>query len=399
VTDLTVDNILLPDPEPREVKYTVISVDDHVVEPAHAFEGRLPRKLQDRAPRIVEDEDGRLSWLFDGQLRTITGSGCTAGLRDGYGGFMAWRYEHMRPACYDADARISDMDINGVWACINFPENLSGFAGRIYSNCSDPAVGLAVVRAWNDWYYEEWYSKHPDRLIPMGLTFMRDAEEGAAEIRRNAARGFRAVSLPERPQRIGLPDLFSGHWDPIVQACAETGTVINVHIGSSGLYNAPEGAPVALTAAMFGQMSMASCAEWLFSDYPWRFPDLKIAMSEGGIGWVAMLMDRLDNIVEKSGYGINEKYLKEPPAQVLKEHFWFCALDDPSTIDTRHRIGVENILVEVDFPHGDGTWPNTQHEIQKLWGHIPPAEVRKMCCENAAALYRHPLPETVLPLL
>jgi hypothetical protein len=107
-----------------------------------------------------------------------------------------------------------------------------------------------------------------------------------------------------------------------------------------------------------------------------------------------MLIDRLDNIVDRSGYGMA---WDERPAEVLRRSFWFCTIDDPSTIETRHTIGVENIMVEVDYPHGDSTWPDTQQVIEHAWGHIPAAELRSMCCENAARLYRHPLPERVLP--
>jgi hypothetical protein len=117
-------------------------------------------------------------------------------------------------------------------------------------------------------------------------------------------------------------------------------------------------------------------------------------MSEGGIGWVAMLIDRLDNIVDRSGYGMG---WDDRPSDVLRHNFWFCTIDDPSTIDTREVIGVENVMVEVDYPHGDGTWPDTQSTIEHYWGHIPAKELRMMCSENAAKLYRHPLPERVLP--
>ena len=157
----------------------------------------------------------------------------------------------------------------------------------------------------------------------------------------------------------------------------------------------PDGAPgLQLGATLFGQLSLAACAEWLWSGYPYDHPTLKIAMSEGGIGWVAMLLDRLDNIIDRSGYGLG---WDERPADVLQRNFWFCTIDDPSTIETRHRIGVENIMVEVDYPHGDGTWPDTQLVIEKYWGHIPDDELRMMCSENAAKLYRHPLPDVVLP--
>ena len=118
-------------------------------------------------------------------------------------------------------------------------------------------------------------------------------------------------------------------------------------------------------------------------------------MSEGGIGWVAMLIDRLDNIIDRSGYGLG---WDNRPADVLRRNFWFCTLDDPSTIDTRDVIGVENICVETDYPHGDGTWPNTQNVIRDVWGHIPNKEIRMMCSENAAKLYRHPLPDVILPV-
>ncbi|MBV9410254.1 MAG: amidohydrolase family protein, partial [Acidimicrobiia bacterium] len=151
---------------------------------------------------------------------------------------------------------------------------------------------------------------------------------------------------------------------------------------------------IQLGATLFGQMSLTACAEWLWSGWAVRYPSLKIAMSEGGIGWVAMLIDRLDNIVDRSGYGMGWDIR---PAEVLKRNFWFCTIDDPSTIDTREVIGVENIMVEVDYPHGDGTWPDTQSTIEHYWGHIPAKELRMMCSENAAKLYRHPLPERVLP--
>jgi predicted TIM-barrel fold metal-dependent hydrolase len=302
----------------------------------------------------------------------------------------------MRPGCFDVDERVRDMDVNGVWASVNFPSQITGFCGSVFFGTADRALGAACVRAWNDWLFEEWYSRYPERIVPLGITYVADPALAADEIRRNAARGFRSVTLPERPHGLGLPSLWDrAHWDPIIEACVETGTVISLHVGSSGVHDLPPGAPGSqLAATLFGQLSLAACAEWLWSEYPRRFPDLKIAMSEGGIGWVAMLLDRLDYIVDHSPYG---QGWSQRPSEVLQRNFWFCTLEDHSTIDTRGRIGVDHIMLEVDYPHGDSTWPDTQHVIERAWGHIPPAERRAMCCENAAALYRHPLPEVVLP--
>jgi predicted TIM-barrel fold metal-dependent hydrolase len=249
-----------------------------------------------------------------------------------------------------------------------------------------------VTRAWNDWFFDEWHAPHPDRIVPMGITFLGDAELGAAEIRRNAARGFRAVTLPEQPHRIGMPSIFSGWWDPIVAACAETETVICLHVGSTGVADMPKDAPmVPLGATLFGQLSLAACAEWLWSGYAVRHPDLSIAMSEGGIGWVAMLHDRLENIVGRSGYG---SYFSGDlrPAEVLARNFWFCTIDDPSTLVTRDTVGIDHIMFETDYPHGDGTWPDSQAVFASVFGHLPADEIAKISHENAAALFRHPLP-------
>ena len=150
---------------------------------------------------------------------------------------------------------------------------------------------------------------------------------------------------------VGLPSLWDT--DPLgsdhAGVCRSLIMAICLHVGSSGLNVAPPGAPsLQLGATLFSSASLVACSEWLWSGYGRAAcPTLKVVMSEGGIGWVAMLLDRLDNIVDRSGYGLGWDVR---PSDVLKRNFWFCTIDDPSTIDTRHRIGVENIMAEVDYP-------------------------------------------------
>lgn len=395
MTDLLDDPILLPDPEPAVVKYTIISVDDHLVEPPDMFDGRLPARLQDRAPKVIIDERGHEVWEFEGERYSQVGMNAVAGRSKSMKNLEPTRFADMRRGCWDIHERIRDMDLNGVWASLNFPSMITGFCGRTFAQIADKDLGWEATRAWNDWLHDEWWQPYPERTIPMGITFLADPEKAAAEIRRNAERGFVAVTLPERPHRIGLPSLFTGYWDPIVEACADTDTVIALHVGSSGGYELPPQAPaLQLGATMFGQLSLSACAEWLWSGYPLKYPNLKITMSEGGIGWVAMLLDRLDNIIDRSGYGMGWEVR---PADVLLRNFYFCTLDDPSTIVTRHRIGVENIMFETDYPHGDGTWPDTQKVVEEVYGDLPAAELRAILCENAARVFRHPLPDLVLP--
>ena len=221
------------------------------------FDGRLAA-FADRAPRVVETEEGHEVWQFDGRVFFQVGLNAVVGRPRQDWVVEPTRFDEMRPGCYEIDARVRDMDINGVWASVNFPSQITGFCGSVFSRCSDPELGLAVTRAWNDWFYDEWYSPHPDRIVPMGITYLADAEEGAAEIRRNAARGFTGVTLPEQPHRIGMEPIFSAWWDPIIAACAETDTVICLHVGSTGVADMPPGAPmVALGATLFGQLSLA----------------------------------------------------------------------------------------------------------------------------------------------
>lgn len=395
MTDLLDEPMLLPDPEPAEVKYTIISVDDHLVEPADMFEGRLPSRLQDRAPHIVIDERGHEVWEFEGERYSQVGMNAVAGRSRSLKNLEPTRFADMRRGCWDIHERVRDMDLNGVWASLNFPSMITGFCGRTFAQIDDAELGWECTRAWNDWLHDEWWKPYPERTIPMGITFLSDPERAAAEIRRNAERGFVAVTMPERPHRIGLPSLFTGYWDPIIEACAETDTVIALHVASSGGYELPPQAPaLQLGATMFGQLSLSACSEWLWSGYPLKHPNLKITMSEGGIGWVAMLLDRLDNIIDRSGYGMGWDIR---PSEVLLRNFWFCTLDDPSTIVTRHRIGIENIMFETDYPHGDGTWPDTQKVVEEVYGDLPANELRAILCENAARVFRHPLPDVVLP--
>jgi len=389
---------LLPDPDPRPVLHTLISVDDHLVEPPGMFDGRLPTRLQPLAPRVVETVEGHEVWEFDGKIFFQVGINAVVGRAREDWLIEPTRFDEMRPGCFEIEERIHDMDLNGIWASVNFPSQITGFCGSVFSRCSDPELGLAVTRAWNDWFFDEWHVPHPDRIVPMGITFLGDAEVGAAEIRRNAARGFTAVTLPEQPHRIGMPSIFSGWWDPIIEACAETETVICLHVGSTGVVDMPADAPmVPLAATLFGQLSLTACTEWLWSGAPVRFPDVKIAMSEGGIGWVAMLHDRLENIVDRSGYG---SWFPGDlrPADVLHRNFWFCTIDDPSTLATLETIGVDRVMFETDYPHGDGTWPDSQAVFDRVFGRLPADVVAMIGHENAAALFRHPLPDADSPL-
>ncbi len=383
----------LPEPHRREHLATIWSVDDHVVEPPDTFVGRFPAKFAEAAPRIIETDDGGEAWLWNGEVLPNVGFNAVAGRPSNEYGFEPTRFDEMRRGAWDIDARVADMDINGVSRSLCFPSFLPGFVGqRLTTWPDDPQLGLAAMRAYNDWHLEAWCGSHPDRFIPNQITWLLDPQVAATEIRSNAARGFRAVTFSEAPEKLGLPSLHTGYWDPFFAACEETETVICLHVGSSGTspMTAPD-APPETVAVLFFAYGMYAAVDWLYSKVPVRFPKLKICLSEGGIGWVAGLIDRLDHCFKyQLGYLPTWRDVELTPSEVLRRNFWFCAIDDASGYLTRDVIGVDHICVESDYPHADSTWPDTQALLrtQLNAAKVSESDAELICWRNAANLFR-----------
>ncbi len=389
----------LPDPEPPELWATIVSVDDHVVEPPDIFEGRFAAKFADEAPRVVDTENGGQAWLWLDQLLPNVGFNAVAGRPRAEHTFEPSRFDHMRKGAWDAKSRLVDMDLNGVWASLCFPSFLPGFVGqRLTLWPKDEELAFAAMRAYNDWHLESWCGTDPDRFIPQQIAWLRDPVIAAEEIRRNAERGFKAVSFSEAPHKLGLPTIHSGYWEPFFAACAETETVISLHVGSAGeTVTTSDDAPTGVIGALFAASSFTYSVDWLYSGIANRFPTIKICMSEGGIGWVGAVIDRVDHLnIRQDELGVDDLEL-QVTSDVFRRNFWFCALDDPSGFLTKDIIGVDNILVESDYPHSDSTWPNTQALLRKHLAGVPVEEQRKMCWENAVNLFRHPVPPNPLP--
>jgi predicted TIM-barrel fold metal-dependent hydrolase len=261
---------------------------------------------------------------------------------------------------------------------------------------SDQQVGLASLKAYNDWMIEEWCGAAPDRYIPCQLPWMTDPEAGAAEIRRNAERGFRAVSFSENPEGLGFPSIYNRYWDPIFAACQETSTVVNLHVGSSGATRKPSAeSPPDVAVALFPVSGLEALVDWIYAGIPVRFPDLKIALSEAGVSWVPMALERLRRAYD---HDVGDDWPKGAPApeELVQRNFFFCSIEDPSAFRSLDLIGEDNVMVETDFPHFDTTWPGSQEMVRKQLQTLDPRVIRKVCYGNAARLYRMPKPPSEL---
>ena len=213
----------------------LVSVDDHVVEPPGMFEGRLPARLAELAPRVVRKDDGTHAWVYDGQEATNIGLNAVAGRPLDEYGVEPTAFEEIRPGCYDIDRRVRDMDANGVLGSMCFP-SFPNLCGQLFARAGDRDVSLAVLRAYNDWHIEEWCGTYPGRFIPLALPPIWDPDAMAAEVRRVSAKGCHAVSFSENPEKLKLPSFHTDHWDPFWQACSEEGTIVCLHIGSSSQF-------------------------------------------------------------------------------------------------------------------------------------------------------------------
>ncbi|HVW32134.1 MAG TPA: amidohydrolase family protein [Acidimicrobiia bacterium] len=386
-----VELTFLPEPEPRPVWCPVISADDHAFESPTTFD-RVPARYRDQAPRWVE-VDGRPAWKIGDRHHFFTGMDGAANRPISQWRSMKMRIEDYRPAVYDTAARVKDMDLNGVWASLCFPSITWGFAGTTFARMPDRDAGFACVQAYNDWVVEDWCGSQPDRLIPCQVTFMADPELAAKEIYRNAARGVHAVTFSENPSALGYPSIHTDHWEPFMRACAETETVINLHVGSSGTISCPSpDSPDPVQVALFPLNAMQAVVDWIFSGIAQRYPDIRIALSEGGISWVPMVIERLNRAARQREAAPRSWKSDEHPVDVLRRNFWFTSIEDPSSFRQLDLIGEDKMMLEVDFPHTDSTWPDSQELFRSELEFLPVETIRKICFENAAKLYHHPEP-------
>jgi len=410
------------DPQPV---VPIVSVDDHVIEPADAFAGRLPARLAERAPHLVEVDEAELhtmlganfdkwnpeinamvggssaprgprqAWLLDGRLHPIYGMDSCMGRPVEEWGMRPLRLDEIRRGSWDADARVADMDAAGVLASLNFPSMWIGFCGTTLLTLPDVELGRAVLRAWNDWHLEAWAGSHPGRFIPIQLPAMWDVEEAATEIRANAARGVRAVSFSEDPTGQGFASIHSGAWDPFFQACEETGTVVCLHAGSKGrtLDTTPD-APLEVAQTLFPVSAMVTAVDWLWSRVPVRFPRLRIALSEGGVGWLPLAMDWMDHtFLTHNRWTHGWDGIDLLPSEVLLRNFWFCTIDEPRGLPAvAGAVGVDKLMLEVDYPHADSTWPRSQEHLRAAAASLSAADVARIAWGNACELFGHPGP-------
>ncbi|MET1039436.1 MAG: amidohydrolase family protein [Acidimicrobiales bacterium] len=367
-----------------------VSVDDHVVEPPHLFEGRMPAAYADRAPKVIRTDAGDDVWSFEGAMIPHIGLNAVAGRPKEEYGVDPTSYDEMRPGCWDIHERVKDMSAGGILAAMCFP-SFPSFSGRLFLTTEDKGLATAVVRAYNDWHIDEWCGTYPERHIPMAIPMLWDPEASAEEIRRVSAKGCHSLTFTENPATLGLPSFHSEHWDPMWRALVETGTIMNVHLGSSGqlAVTAPD-APMDVMITLQPMNICAAAADLVWSRVFKEYRDLKVALSEGGTGWIPYFLDRLDRTYDMHHLWTGQDFGDELPSDVFRRHILTCFIADPIGMALRDEIGIDNICWEQDYPHSDSSWPTAPEEllaVAQKYG-ASREEIDKITHENALRWYR-----------
>jgi predicted TIM-barrel fold metal-dependent hydrolase len=365
----------------------LISVDDHLVEPPTLFDAHIPERYRDRAPKVIRTRDGSDVWMFEGSKIPNIGLNAVAGRPKEEYGIEPTAFDEIRPGCWNIHERIKDMNAGGVLGSMNFP-SFPGFSGRLFAGIDDKDLALAVIRAYNDWHVDEWCSTYPGRMIPMGLPVLWDAELAADEVRRLARKGVHSLTFTENPATLGYPSFHSDSWDPLWKALCDEGVVLSIHLGSSGqlAVTSPD-APIDVMITLQPMNICAAAADLLWSRVIKEFPDIRIALSEGGTGWIPYFVDRLDRTYEMHHLWTGQDFGDRRPSDVFREHFLTCFIADPIGIQLRDQIGIDNIAWECDYPHSDSSWPSAPEELARVAADVGDADLNKISFENAARWY------------
>jgi predicted TIM-barrel fold metal-dependent hydrolase len=367
----------------------LVSVDDHVIEPPGMFDGRLPAKYAEEAPRFVRRMDGTMAWRYEGVEIPNTAVNAVAGRPKSEYGFEPVCVEEIRPGCYDLDARVKDMDANGVLGSMCFPSFVR-FCGQLFLDHGDREQSAAMVRAYNDWHVDEWAGTYPGRFIPLGLPIIWNSYLSAAEVRRLARKGCHAVTFSSNPHALGLPSLHTDHWDPFWRACEEEGTVVCMHLGSSSSVpiTSPD-APIEVIYSLSPMGLMEAASDLLWSRIFIKFPGLKVALSEGGIGWVPYFLERVDYIYSHTQHWTGMDLGGRLPSSIFSDHVLLCFIDDVVGIDNRSRLNGDNLMWECDYPHSDTTWPQSPEVAMRYLAGLPYEEIEKITHLNAMRHFQY----------
>ncbi len=367
-------------------KYFMVSADCHANEPPDLWHSRMAEEYHERIPTFVFDEKKAVKRQVTEGFRPIR-------VHDiAFEGEDAERNRVGRTP----EERLADHARDGVDAEIIFPNK-----GLAMWATPDAKFAQAMCRVWNDWAWET-FGPYKDRLAPMACLATGDLEGAIEETKRCAKLGFRGISIPIKPvfgaghvahANYNLPE-FDPFW-AVVQDCDMP---ITIHIGTGRDPRTARGnggavinyAAHALAPAVEPVANL--CASGVFE----RFPKLRFATIEAGIGWIPWAIQAMDEAYKKHHMFTRPK-LKMLPSEYFRQHGFASFQEDAAGLDlARSHDLVDNFLWANDYPHHEGSWPHSAAAIEREMGQLRDDERARILGLNAARLWNFDVPERAI---
>lgn len=364
--------------------YRLISADSHTVEPPDLWEEWLESKYRETAPKLVDDGDGGDAWVYMGSNKPEPlGLVTCVGTHPEDLKWTGKKYGvNIHPSCHDGAARLAVMDEDGVDAEMLYPPQR---AMLTFMKNKDTDAHLAGVRAYNRWLKDGFCAPDPDRLIGIFQIPNVGIETSVAELERAKKEGYRGVAISAWPSG---GDNLSSDDDPFWAAAAANDMPVSIHLLLAAQQTktlASQKAAVAIGATAFS-LTMPLITELIFQGVFDRFPGLRMAAVESGVGWIPHFLEMTDDRYWRNRHWTNTK-LKKVPSDYFRDHWLATFIVDRAGIAIRHLVGVENMAWSTDFPHHGNDWPYSRRTIDAHFADVPAEERHKILAENAARFW------------
>ncbi len=369
-------------------EYRLIDADCHVVEPPHIWERWLPDRYHDRAPRLIQDEEGGDAWQFaEGVPLMHIGLVATPGMRYEEIRWKGYTYDTVRKGCWDGKARLQDMDFDGVDAEFIYPSQrtMHHFMGQ-----EDRDFHRAGVQAYNDYMHKEFCAADPNRLFSLAQMPNLGVDEMIAEAQRCKEMGARGVIITTWPS--GGDDLIPED-EPFFEAVSEMKMPVSIHI-SIQRKRSPraviEGPAAIGNMALAGMLAFPQIlCELIMSGLFERVPQLKVVGVETDVGWIPAALEQVDNFYwrNRTHTGLELRHL---PSHYFHEHFVCTFIQDHVGVRNRHEVGVANMAWSTDYPHHGCDWPYSRKVVNEMLRDVPAEERYAICAGNMVRLYDLP---------
>jgi len=340
-----------------------ISTDSHVTEPIEIYGERVDVAYRGRVPRIETV----------GEWRTL--------MIEGLGPRKLMPVSEREVAVvgdFDADDRLRDQLRDGVSAEVIFPT----FALQACFASDDAEFQRQLCRAYNTWAGEV-FDDH--RLLPVGMVSMLDIDGAIEDAKVVADQGFRALFLPAQVPSRPYND---AAYDPFWATAEALGLPLTFHSGTGHeprVVRGPGGAVVnyLMGAQLDGPMVLLTMAAGGALD---RFPGLRVVTVETGASWLAWIMTQADSIYEDHAMWADPK-LSLKPSELIRRQCAATFMYDPVAIHNRAITGVETLMWGNDYPHPEGTWPDSQDRYAAQFEGVSDEDLHAIVAGNAARVF------------